>query len=115
MNDYDNGDVVQSVFAETQVFASPAGEKFAYVHLVCDLGPGKGKVNLLFNPGLTVFLLDAVTRYMGTVFGVPEVGKTLEQAMDEPVDWDSLPPPPEDVVDYDPDQEPDPDWRHDTP
>lgn len=112
---HNTGDVVQTIFTETSVFVAPDGERYPYIHLVCGLQDGRQGANLLFNGQMACMLLDAVNKYMGTVFGVPEVGSSIEQAMDEPIDWDSMPPAPDDIVDFDPDQEPDPDYRHDDP
>lgn len=117
MSDHDNaqntGVPVHAIFTETSVFVAPDGEKYPYLHLQCQMEGGQPGPSLLFNAGLTIGILDAITRYMGTVFGVDTIGQSLSQAMDEPIDWDHLPPPPDDIVDWDPDTEPDPDWRHD--
>lgn len=113
MSDHDTGTPVHAIFTETTVFVSPDGDKYTYLHVQCFMDNHEPGPSLLFNPGLTVGLLDAITRYMGTVFGVPDIGQSLDQAMDSPIDWDSLPPAPEDIIDYDPDIEPDPDWNHD--
>lgn len=104
--------VVHTLWTDTAIYASPEGEKFPYVMLRCRTERGD-HIALLFNPPMTVMLLDAVSKFMGTVFGVDEVGQNMALMTDQPIDWDNLPPPPEDVVDFDPDQEPDPDYRHD--
>lgn len=105
--------VVHTLWTDTAIYAAPDGnERYPYVLLRCRTERGD-HVALLFNPPMAVMLLDAVAKFMGTVFGVDEVGQNMQLITDQPIDWDSLPPPPDDVVDYDPDQEPDPDYKHD--
>jgi hypothetical protein len=113
MDDHGQGEVVHSVFTETTIYVTETGEKWPYVHVIATLEDGR-QANLLFNSQLTVMLLDTVTRFMGTVFGVEEVGRSIQQAMDEPIDWDHMPEPPPDVVDFGDDEPPyDPDFRED--
>ncbi len=116
MDDHEIGEVVQSMFTETTVFVAPEGDdQFHYLHLVCKMPDGT-QPNMLFNAQSAVFLLDAVTRYMGTVFNVPEVGQSLNsmisEAVDKPIDWDEMPPPPEEPQDWYTDVEAD-DYRPD--
>lgn len=110
-NDYGvgRGDVVHAIHTQTSVFVAPDGEEFPYLNLECFMGDGEPGPNLLFNPGLTIGILDAISKYLSTMFGVDQQTTNTNQMQmdfDQPIDWDKLPEPPiEDPRD--------PDRRHD--
>lgn len=108
------GEVVHAIHTQTSVFVSPEGEHFPYLNVECFMGDGEPGPNLLFNGGLTIGILDAITKYLATMFGVDGQTTDMNQMQlefDQPIDWDNLAPPPDDP--FQPPEEPDPDRRHD--
>lgn len=107
--------IVHGISTHTSIVANATGDKFPYVLLECRVQTGQ-TVRIMLNPEMTVMVLDAISKFMGTIFNVPEVGQDPKLMTDEPIDWDALAPPPTDVVDWtDPGTEPDPDYHHDDP
>jgi len=102
--DAGQAEVVHSTFTQTSVYYTPDGEQFPYFNLIAIMQGGR-KINLLFNPALVAGLIqDMGTMFMSLTGAIDS--KAINSTLDEPVDWDNLPPAPPDPQDEEPPYEP---------
>lgn len=88
--------VVHQIFTQTSVYVSPEGESFPYFNMVCQV-PGQPRINLLFNPQLSIGVLGDITKMLKVVFNVVDTDSMREQLdQDQPIDWENMPPAPDD-------------------
>ena len=99
-------EVVHSTFSQTSVYVTPDGEHFPYFNLIAIMQGGR-KINLLFNPALVAGMIQDMGTMFMTMTGAVD-SKAISSTLDEPVDWDNLPPAPPDPQDpQDPQDPPD--------
>jgi hypothetical protein len=98
-------EVVHSVYTQTSVYVGPDGERFPYFNLIAIMQGGR-KINLLFNPALTAGLIQDMGKMFMTMTGAMDA-ETVDTAMDQPIDWDNMPPAPPDPNDDDYQEPPD--------
>lgn len=109
MEGHSEPQVVHAIFTQTSVYTSPEGEVFPYFNIECIMEGGQPGANLLFNPALAVGIMGDIVKLLKVMFGVGEQEMNLDpNQLEMPLDWDNLPPAPNDPMqDIDPQDPPD--------